>query len=108
MSLEKGNKSLSDLRTLLQAAADQLNDEDEDRTRMSQDACGKMVASYLVAASASADEQAKAADAITQVLAFRLDAVRNAIAVVDALSSELAKGAAIDYKQITGIEEILG
>ncbi len=104
----QGTKSLSDLRTLLQALADQLNDEDEDRTAMSRQACGPMVAGYLVAQSASAEEQNKAADAITQVLAFRLEAVRGAIAAVDALQAELAKGAAIDYKQIAGIEELLG
>ena len=102
------NKSLSDLRTLLQALADQLNDEDEDRTAMSRRACGQMVATYLVAQSASAAEQGKAADAITQVMALRLETVRGAIGVVDALAAELAKGASIDYKQIPGIEELLG
>ena len=102
------NKSLSDLRTLLQALADQLNDEDEDRTAMSRQACGQMVANYLVAQSASADEQGKAADAITQVMAFRLETVRGAIGVVDSLMAELGKGAAIDYKQIPGIDELLG
>ena len=102
------NKSLSDLRTLLQALADQLNDEDEDRTAMSRQACGQMVANYLVAQSASAAEQGKAADAITQVMAFRLETVRGAVAVVDALMAELGKGASIDYKQIPGIDELLG
>ena len=101
-------KSLSDLRTLLQALADQLNDEDEDRTAMSRQACGQMVATYLVAQSASTDEQGKAADAITQVMAFRLETVRGAIGVVDTLMAELAKGTAIDYKQIPGIDELLG
>ena len=102
------NKSLSDLRTLLQALADQLDDSDEDRTAMSRQACGQMVATYLVAQSASPAEQGKAADAITQVMAFRLEGIRGAIGVVDALTAELAKGASIDYKQIPGIEELLG
>ena|SRR5258707_354597 len=108
MSADKGTKSLSDLRTLLQALADQLNDEDEDRSIMSRTACGQMVASYLVAQNAPPAEQAKAADAITQVMAFRREAVGGAIAAVDALAAELSKGVAIDYKQIPGIEELLG
>ena len=107
MSKESGTKSLSDLRTLLQALADQLDDADDGRTAMSQNACGRMAASYLVAQSASAAEQDKAAMAITQVMAMRLGAIRGAIEVVDGLSGELAKGEAIDYKQIPGIEELL-
>jgi hypothetical protein len=107
MSKESGSKNLSDLRTLLQALADQLDDADEDRTAMSQNACGRMVPSYLVAQSASEAEQDKAAMAITQVMAMRLGTMRGAIEVVDALTSELAKGEAIDYKQIPGIEELL-
>ncbi len=101
------NPSLSNLRTLLQALADQLDDADDDRTSMSQAAHGKMVPSYLVAQSASPGEQGKAAEAITQVMAVRLETVRGAIGVVDALAGELAKGEAIDYKQIPGIEELL-
>jgi hypothetical protein len=108
MNLEQGRTSLSNLRTLLQALADQLNDEDEDRTAMSRNSCGQMVANYLVAQSASSAEQSAAADAITQVLAYRTEAVKGALAVVDTLSAELAKGAAIDYKQIPGIDELLG
>jgi hypothetical protein len=107
MSRESGNKSLSDLRTLLQALADQLDDTDEDHTAMSQNACGRMVPSYLVAQSASVAEQGNAAQAITQVMAVRLEVVRGAIGVVDALTSELSKGEAIDYTQIPGIEELL-
>ena len=109
---EQGTKSLSDLRTLLQAAADQLNDEDEDRTAMSRNAHGQMVASYLVAQSAPPAEQARAAEAITQVMSFRLGTIRGAIEVVDSLAAEMAKGAAsgynIDYKQIPGIQDLLG
>jgi len=101
------NPSLSNLRTLLQALADQLDDADDDRTAMSQTAHGRMVASYLVAQSASPAEQGKAAEAITQVMAVRLETVRGAIGVVDALMGELAQGEAIDYKKIPGIEELL-
>ena len=101
------NQSLSNLRTLLQALADQLDDADDDRTAMSQTAHGRMVASYLVAQSASPEEQGRAAEAITQVMAVRLETVRGAIGVVDALAAELAKGEAIDYRQIPGIEELL-
>src|SRR5437870_6355171 len=104
---DKGNKSLSDLRTLLQGLADQLSDEDEDRSSMSRNACGQMVASYLVAQNAPPAEQAKAAEAITQVMTFRLESVRGVIGVVDNLTTELAKGGAIDYKQIPGIDELL-
>jgi len=107
MSKESGSKSLSDLRTLLQALADQLDDADDDRTAMSQNACGRMVPGYLVAQSTSPAEQGKAAQAITQVMAVRLETVRGAIGLVDALAGELAKGEAIDYKQIPGIEELL-
>jgi hypothetical protein len=107
MSQASGSKSLSDLRTLLQALADQLDDADEDRTSMSQSAYGRMFPNYLVAQSASDAEQGNAAEAITQVMAFRLEAVRGAIGVVDALVSELAGGESIDYKKIPGIEELL-
>ena len=107
---EKGAKSLSDLRTLLQSLADQLDDADEDRTTMSRNAFGIQVASYLVAQSAPPAEQERAADAISKVLALRLEAIRSAITVVDGLAAELAQGASVDYKKIQfpGIEELLG
>lgn len=107
---EKGTKSLSDLRTLLQSLADQLDDSDEDRTAMSKNAVGLLTPSYLVAQSAPPAEQERAAEAITQVQAMRLESVRSAINVVDGLAAELATGASVDYKKIQfpGIEELLG
>ena len=107
-TVEQGAKSLSDLRTLLQALADQLDDADEDRTGMSHNAFGVLVPSYLVAQSASAQEQERAADLITKVLALRLEAVRSAIEVVDGLATELAQGATVDFKKIQfpGLEEL--
>lgn len=107
-TMEKGTKSLSDLRTLLQALADQLDDADEDRARMSRDAFGALVPSYLVAQSASPQEQERAADLITKVLALRLEAVRSAAQVVDGLAAELAEGGTVDFKKIQfpGLEEL--
>jgi hypothetical protein len=106
---QDGNKSLSDLRNLLQALADQLDDSDEDRVATSQNNFGRMAPSYLVAVSAPAAEQAKAAEIITQVMAMRLDQVKAAITVVDGLLEELTQGHTVGYKKIQypGIEEIL-
>ncbi len=103
-------KSLSELRTGLQALADQLDDSDEDRGTMSRNAFGLLAPSYLVAQSAPPAEQERAADVITKVLAMRLEAVRAAITVVDGLLGELALGQAVDYTKIQfpGIEELLG
>lgn len=107
---EKGAKSLSDLRTLLQSLADQLDDADEDRTSMSRNTFGIQVPSYLVSQSAPPAEQERAADAITKVLALRLESIRTAIGTVDGLATELAQGPTVDYKKIQfpGIEELLG
>jgi len=105
-----GNKSLNDLRNLLEALADQLDDSEESRVAASRSKCGVLVPAYLVATSAAPAEQAKAAEIITQVMAMRLDQVKTAIMVVDGLIRELAQGPHIDYKgiQFPGIEEILG
>jgi hypothetical protein len=104
------NKSLTDLRDLLSALADQLDDSEEGRVAASRTKCGVMVPAYLVATSAPPAEQAKAAEIITQVMAMRLDQVKAALTVVDGLRGELAQGAQVDYKaiQFPGIEEILG
>lgn len=108
--MNDGNKSLNDLRTLLDALADQLDDSEETRVAASRNKCGVMVPAYLVATSASPEEQGKAAEIITQVMAMRLDQVKTALTVVDGLIRELAQGPHIDYKgiQFPGIEEILG
>lgn len=105
-----GTKSLNDLRNLLDALADQLDDSDDARVAASRSKCGVMVPAYLVATSASPAEQAKAAEIITQVMAMRLDQVKTAVAVVEGLIRELAQGPHVDYKgiQFPGIEEILG
>ncbi len=107
---QQGTKSLSDLRTLLQSLADQLDDSDDDRINMSKNTFGQLVPAYLVAQNAPAAEQQRAAEAITQVQAMRLESVRTAISVVDGLAAELATGANVDYKKIQfpGIEELLG
>jgi len=108
--MSDGNTSLNDLRTLLQGLADQLDDSDDGRVAASRVQCGVMVPAYLVATNAPPDEQAKAAEIITQVMAMRLDQVKSALTVVDGLIRELAQGPHIDYKgiQFPGIEEILG
>lgn len=108
--MSDGTKSLNDLRNLLEALADQLDDSEDSRVTASRNKCGVMVPAYLVATSASPDEQAKAAEIITQVMAMRLDQVKTAMSVVDGLIRELAQGPHIDYKgiQFPGIEEILG
>jgi hypothetical protein len=107
---ENGNKSLSDLRNLLQALAHQLDDSDDDHVATSRNNFGQMVAAYLVAVSASPQEQGKAAEIISQVQSMRVDQVRTALTVVDGLIAELAQGASVDYRKIQfpGIEEILG
>lgn len=106
---QNGNKNLSDLRNLLQALAHQL-DEDDDRVATSRNNFGQMVPAYLVAVSASPQEQGKAAEIISQVQSMRLDQVRTALTVVDGLLAELGQGASVDYRKIQfpGIEEILG
>jgi len=106
---QKGLESLSQLRTLLQSLADQLDDADDDRTAMAQNAHGKLVADYVVAQNASAAEQEAAAEIITQVLAARLSSIRTALDVVDGLAAELATGALVDYKQIQfpGIDALM-
>lgn len=105
----KGLQSLSQLRTLLQALADQLDDADEDRTSMSREAFGKMVPSYVVAQSASAQEKERAVEVITQVLGVRVERVRSAVEAVDNLSDELKTGELVDYKQMKfpGLEEFI-
>ena len=97
---QQGSKSLSELRTLLQSLADQLDDSDDDRTAMSKNAFGLLAPAYLVAQSAPPAEQERAAEAITQVQAMRLESVRSAINVIDGLVAELAMGASVDYKKI--------
>lgn len=106
---EKGQQTLSQLRTLLQALADQLDDSDEDRTNMSRQTCGKMVPSYVVAQNASEQEKGRAVEVITQVLGVRVDRIRTAIEVVDNLSDELGAGDLVDYKQMKfpGLEEFI-
>lgn len=106
---QDGSKSLNDLRNLLKALADQLDDSDEDRMSTARNSFGQMAPSYLVAISAPAAEQGKAAEIITQVMAMRLDQVKAVITVVDGLLQELAQGLTVDYKKIQypGIEEIL-
>lgn len=108
--MNEGTKSLNDLRNLLGALADQLDDSDDARVAASRSKSGVMVPAYLVATNASPEEQGKAAEIITQVMAMRLDQVMTALAVVDGLIRELAQGPHIDYKgiQFPGIEEILG
>ena len=108
--MSDGNKSLSDLRSLLDALADQLDDSEESIVNASRDKCGVMVPAYLVATNAPPAEQAKAAEIITQVMTMRLDQVKTALTVVDGLIRELDQGPHVDYKgiQFPGIEEILG
>ncbi len=108
--MSDGNKSLSDLRSLLDALADQLDDSEESFVTASRGKYGVMVPSYLVATNAPPAEQAKAAEIITQVMTMRLDQVKTAITVVDGLIRELAQGPHVDYNgiQFPGIEEILG
>ena len=108
--MSDGSKSLTDLRNLLAALADQLDDSDESSVAASRNKCGTMVPAYLVATNAPPAEQAKAAEIITQVMAMRLDQVKTALTVVDGLIKELAQGPHVDYKgiQFPGIEEILG
>ncbi len=106
---QKGLETLSQLRTLLQSLADQLDDADEDRTTMARNAHGKLVPDYVVAQNAPAAEQETAAEIITQVLAARLGSIRTALEVVDGLAAELASGPLVDYKQIQfpGIDAFL-
>ncbi len=106
---EKGQQTLSQLRTLLQSLADQLDDSDDDRTNMSREAHGKMVPAYVVAQNASESEKEKAADIITQVLGVRLESIRSALQTVDGLSDELALGPLVDFKQIRfpGLDDLL-
>jgi len=106
---EKGQQTLSQLRTLLQSLADQLDDSDDDRTAMSRQAHGKMVPAYVVAQSASESEKERAVEVITQVLGVRLASIRSAVEIVDGLSEELALGPLVDFKQIrfSGLEELI-
>ena len=106
---EKGQQTLSQLRTLLQSLADQLDDSDDDRTAMSREAHGKMVPAYVVAQSASESEKERAVEIITQVLGVRLASIRSAVEIVDGLSEELALGPLVDFKQIRfpGLEELI-
>jgi hypothetical protein len=106
---EKGQQTLSQLRTLLQSLADQLDDSDEDRTAMSREAHGKMVPTYVVAQNASEDDKERAAEIITQVLGVRLGSIRSALETIDGLSDELALGPLVDFKQIRfpGLEELI-
>lgn len=106
---EKGLQTLSQLRTLLQSLADQLDDSDDDRVAMSRDAHGKMVPAYVVAQSAQDSEKASAAEIIGQVLGIRLESIRSALEVVDGLTAELAAGPLVDYKQIkfAGLDELI-
>ena len=105
----KGLQSLSQLRTLLQALADQLDDAEEDRTTMSREAFGRLVPSYVVAQSASAAEKERAVEVITQVLGVRVERIRTAIEVVDNLTEELKSGELVDYKQMKfpGLDEFI-
>lgn len=105
-----GNKSLSDLRNLLQALVHQLDESDDDRVATSRNNFGQMVPSYLVAVSTTPQEQGKAAEIISQVQSMRVDQAQTALTVVDGLIAELAQGTSVDYKKIQfpGIEEILG
>ena len=106
---EKGQQTLSQLRTLLQALADQLDDSDDDRTTMSRNAYGKMVPAYVVAQNASAEEKERAAEVITQVLGVRLESIRSALQAVDSLNDELSIGPLVDFKQIKfpGLDEFI-
>ena len=105
----KGLGTLSELRTLLQSLADQLEDEDADRTSMSRAAHGRMVPDYVVAQSASASDQESAAEIITQVQGARLSSVRTVVEIVDGLADELASGVEVDFKKIQfpGLESLL-
>ena len=105
----KGLETLSQLRTLLQSLADQLEDADADRTSMSRGAHGKMVPDYVVAQAAPASEQESAAEIITQVQGARLASVQTVVEIVDGLTEELASGPLVEYKRIQfpGLESLL-
>ena len=106
---EKGLQTLSQLWTLLQALADQLDDSDEERSAMSREAHGKMVPDYVVAQSASEGEKEGAAEIISQVLGVRLANIRSALEAVNGLAAELSSGPLVDYKQIKfpGLDELI-
>ena len=106
---EKGLQTLSQLRTLLQSLADQLEDADDDRVAMSRNAHGKMLPAYVVAQNAPDGEKAAAAEIINQVLGVRLETIRSALQTVDGLSEELSSGSLVDYRQIkfSGLEELI-
>lgn len=106
---EKGLQTLSQLRPLLEALADQLDDSNEARAGMSQVAFGKMVPAYVVATDASEDEKQAASEIITKVLAVRLESIRSALETVDGLSAELSTGLFVNYKQIKfpGLDELV-
>jgi len=106
---EKGMETLSQLRTLLQSLADQLDDSDDDRVAMSRNAHGKMLPFYVVAESAAEAEKERAAEVISQVLGIRSGSIKSAMEVVDSLSEELSSGTMVDYKRMRfpGIEDLL-